>query len=165
MELAYPISLPITVLILVIGGSGALIHFEPVWWITFPAMLVMLSMLAFTGRAMSWHARFDALGVRVSSPFDNRYRSGEVAWVDVRRVHASRRPSRRTSGGCNQDLLLATRTRVVRLPVCDMQAGQVAYLLDHIRQKVRPGAMAVDRVDIHRMLFDDRLALLKLKPA
>lgn len=166
MTLAYPVSLPITILLAVIAAGGALVWFRPDWKVTGPVGGLMLAGFYLALRYATWSAELTDEGITVKAPVNVNQPGAAMRWADVHSLRVYRRASV-TGGG--RSLRIGGRDKdPVFLPIADMNTAEAAQLAEEIIR--RTGVDRRETFDRRRLEFDlrratrGRPALLRLEP-
>jgi hypothetical protein len=119
MTLAYPISLPITLLILVIAGAALLYRFRPAEKTMWGCGVLLAVGLFLAFRFATWSAVIDERGVHVTAPLDIFRSAGTLSWDDIIMVDLKHR---RRSGDTLR--LLGRYRGALELPVGEMTQAE-----------------------------------------
>jgi len=134
MTLSYPVSLPITVLVLVLAGAAALVLLKPRARVMWPSAAVLVVALGLAARYATWSAVLDEQGVRVTAPLALFHTGGEMRWSDVNSL-VLRGYGRRHN---DDALLISGMTGRLSLPIGDMNPDEAERLVAEIQRRVEP---------------------------
>lgn len=163
MTLSYPISLPVTVLGLVLAGAVALVLLKPRETVLWPCVALLVFALYAAARYASWSATLDDAGLHVSAPLSIGHRGGDIAWEDV----VNLRVGKRRSTLVRTLHVVSLRGGALLIPIGDMGPDDAERLVSEIQRRARlpdeRGGKAYEREAARGSMFEVRPALLELR--